>query len=163
MSQANAENSTVLPVTRRQIEAQIDLLIDALDTIDADPDAEPSLGFTEDFYNPTQVGPNFAANANAGDDREEEDEREPTEDSEPSLGWTDNSNQAAASFHGGAGYTSGDFEQGEGAVRKKRPRSKTGGYVFRGVGVLDGDGLPDPRECNKVRMPMARPKGRASR
>ncbi|MEO6382141.1 MAG: hypothetical protein ABI273_17590 [Lacunisphaera sp.] len=34
MSQANAEKSTVLHVTRRQVEAQIDLLIELLDTLD---------------------------------------------------------------------------------------------------------------------------------
>lgn len=162
MAQASSENTTTLLVTRQMIEAQIDLLIDALDQYDPDPDAEPSLGFTEDFYNPTQVGPNFTANANAGDDREEEDEREPSEDGEPSLGWTDNEKQGCAAWLGQS-PRGDDLEEGVGPVRKKRSRSKTGGYVFRGVGVLDGDGPPDPRECNKVRMPMARPRGRASR
>lgn len=149
-----------LPISREQIERHVDALIDLLDTLDADPDLEPSLGFTENPYNPTQIGTDYAANANAGDDREEEDEREPSEDGEPSLGWTDNPNQGCAAFYGNPFYGD-DAEDGVGAVRKKRPRSKTGGAVYRGTAVL---GLSEPpRNPRTFTLPTARPKRRAAR
>jgi len=93
MSQANAENSTVLPVTRRQVEAQITALIDLLDTLDADPDAEPSLGWTQSSGHYLETPADLLGNANAGDDREDDDEREPSEDSEASLGWRNEGSQ----------------------------------------------------------------------
>jgi len=149
-----------LPLTRRDIEQHVDALIDLLDILDADPDAEPSLGFTESHYNPDQDCPDYSANANAGDDREEEDEREPSEDGEPSLGWTDNLNQGCAAFHGNNFYGD-DAEDGVGPVRKKRPPSKTGGSVYRGTAVL---GLKEPpRNPRTFTLPMARPKRRAGR
>lgn len=174
---AVTSNTTTLPATRRQIEQHIDLLIDLLDTLD-DPDAEPSLGWPDSPYDPTQTGPDFCGNANAGDDREEADDLEPGEDSEASLGWTDNPNQASphwcgvAPLYGGVdleedhdgcepgedaepdvdaenslGWGTGDsqtgswsvvtdLEQGVGAVRKKRPKSRTGAKVCRGCAVL---------------------------
>lgn len=135
MSQANAENSTVLPVTRRQIEAHVDALIDLLDTLDADPDLEPSLGFTESHYNPTQIGTDYSANANAGDDREDEHNGAEPEEPEPSLGWTDNPNQGCAAFYGNSFYGD-DAEDGVGAVRKPRPASKTGGRIMIGAEVF---------------------------
>lgn len=135
MSQANAENSTVLPVTRRQVEAQIDALIDLLDTLDTDPDLEPSLGWTQASGHWLETPDQLLANENAGDDREEEDEREPHEDSEPSLGWTDNLNQASAAWQANHLGTV-DLEEGVGAVRKKRPASRTGGKVLCGCAVL---------------------------
>lgn len=125
-----------LPLTRRDIEQHVDALIDLLDHLDADPDAEPSLGFTESHYNPDQDRSDYSANTNAGDDREDEhDGAEPSEDGEPSLGWTDNENQASPHFHGN-GFYGTDAEDGVGPVRKKRPRSKTGGAVYRGCEVL---------------------------
>ncbi|HWM81646.1 MAG TPA: hypothetical protein VNQ56_06240 [Pseudolabrys sp.] len=87
MSQASAENTTNPPISRRDVERQIDALIDLLDHLDTDPDLEPSLGFTEHLFNLSQAGPDFAANANSGDDRELDDEREQPVDDEPSLGW----------------------------------------------------------------------------
>jgi len=92
MSQTEAENSTVLPVTRRQVEAQIDLLIDLLDSID-DPDLEPSLGWTAPSGHWLETPEDLLGNANAGDDREDDDEREPGEDSEASLGWRNEGSQ----------------------------------------------------------------------
>lgn len=138
MSQANAENSTVLPVTRRQVEAQITALIDLLDTLDADPDAEPSLGFSNGGYRPEdqmQEGYDFAMNANRGDDCEEEDEREPHEDGEASLGWTSTFNQTSPGWLANHLGTV-DLEDGAGPVRKKRPASKTGNRVLVGVEVF---------------------------
>ncbi|ACI93248.1 conserved hypothetical protein [Afipia carboxidovorans OM5] len=155
---ATATNTTPKRPSRRQVEKIISILVDHLDQFE-DPDAEPSLGFTEDFYNPTQVGPNFTADANAGDDREMDDsDLEPDVDDEPSLGWTDNSNQASAHFHGGSGYSSGDFEEGLGPVRKKRPRSKTGGAVYRGCRVL---GVPRKDEPKTQTVMRVRRKGAA--
>lgn len=204
MSQAEAENSTVLPVTRRQVEAQIDVLIDLLDTLDPDPDLEPDLaGYStgmdsregddpdlEDgadsepslgWQGPSgwlgestnQSTPDFCANADTGRDLEDEhcgaepdieegslgwpevvcqdganwnggyhgdkedehDGREPDVDAEPSLGWTDNPNQASAAWqanHLGAA----DLEDGVGAVRKPRPASKTGRRIMVGAEVF---------------------------
>jgi len=102
MSQANAENSTSAPITRRAVEQQIDALINLLDHLDPDPDLEPSLGFTDPqaWYGETQDGPSYAGNANAGDDREADDEREPPVDDEPSLGWLQ-----------GIGYTNEQLNQ----------------------------------------------------
>lgn len=153
-----------LPISREQIERHVDALIDLLDTLDGDPDAEPSLGFTDvqDRYGDTQDGPNFAANANGGDDREDEhDGREPAVDDEPSLGWTTETNQTKPAWHGSYMGTA-DLEDGVGAVHKRRPPTKTGGAVFRGCGVLAGNAPPDPRDCGRFTMPMARPKRRAA-
>ena len=58
-------------------------------------DTEPSLGWTDSPYHPTHAAPDFCANANHGDDREHEDEREPCEEGEASLGWRDNPTQAS--------------------------------------------------------------------
>lgn len=139
MSQAVAEDTTNLPVTRQVVEAQIDLLIDMLNTIDADPDLEPSLGFSNGGYRPEdqrQEGFGYAMNANAGDDCEDEhDGGEPDVDGECSLGWTDNPNQASPHWQANHLGTV-DLEQGMGAVRKKRPTSRTGGKVLRGCAVL---------------------------
>lgn len=163
MPQADSANTTTLPVTRQQIEAQVDALIDLLDTLDADPDLEPSLGWQTGNQSPEQHHQDaidFHGDANSGDDREDEDEREPPEDGEPSLGWTSQENQAAAYFHGN-GFHGTDNEDGTGPVRKKRPPSKTGGAVYRGTAVL---GLSEPpRNPRTVRMPMANPKRRAAR
>jgi len=75
---ATATHTTNPSITRRAVEQQIDALIDLLNTLDPDPDLEPSLAFTERLYNISQADPNYAANANAGDDREADDEREPS-------------------------------------------------------------------------------------
>ena len=93
MPQADATTSTTLPVTRQQIEAQVDALIDLLDTLDADPDAEPSLGWTASGGHYLETPEDLLGNANAGDDREDDDEREPGEDSEASLGWRNEGSQ----------------------------------------------------------------------
>lgn len=153
-----------LPISREQIERHVDVLIDLLDALDGDPDAEPSLGFTDvqDRYGETQDGTNFIANANCGDDREEEDEREPGVDDEPSLGWTTEINQTKPAWHANHLGTV-DLEEGVGAVHKRRPPTKTGGAIFRGCGVLAGNAPPDPRDCGRFTMPMARPKGGARR
>ena len=134
MSQANAENSTVLPVTRRQVEAQITALIDLLDTLDADPDAEPSLGWTQSSGHYLETPADLLGNANAGDDREDDDEREPDVDGEASLGWRNEGSQTGQ--WAGNPLVGTDLEDGVGPVRKKRPRSKTGGAVYRGCEVL---------------------------
>lgn len=158
---ADSANTTTLPVTRHQIERHVDALIDLLDTLDGDPDAEPSLGFTDvqDRYGETQDGQNFTAYANAGDDREEEDEREPAVDDEPSLGWTTETNQTKPAWHGNyMGIT--DLEDGVGAVRKQRPPTKTGGDVYRGCRVLGHPPAKPPRNPMVLRV---RPKGRAAR
>jgi hypothetical protein len=152
MSQADAENSTVLPVTRQAVEAQIDLLINLLDTLDGDADLEldtdlehagddePSLGWTAGFMPEfqRQEGRGFYMNANGGRDLEDEhdgaesgEDAEPDVDGEPSLGWTSHINQASAAWQANHLGTV-DLEQGVGAVRKKRPASKTGGNVCRG-------------------------------
>jgi len=56
-----------------------------------------------------------------------------------------------------------DLEDGVGAIHKRRPPTKTGGAIFRGCGVLSRATAPDPLDCGTFRLPMARPKGRASR
>jgi hypothetical protein len=78
-------------------------------------------------------------NADGGQDLEDEhDGAEPEDDSEPdvdgeaSLGWTSQINQASPHWPGNhLGCV--DLEQGVGAVRKKRPASKTGGRVMVGA------------------------------
>lgn len=150
-----------LPITREQIERHVDALIDLLDTLDGDPDLEPSLGFTDvqDRYGESQVGPDFAANANAGDDREADDEREPDVDDEQSLGWTTETNQTTPAWH--ANYLGTvDLEEGVGAIHKPRAASKTGGNVFRGCRVL---GHPPARSPRGPMVLQVRPKGRAAR
>jgi hypothetical protein len=82
---------------RRAAMDEIERLIAFLDATEPDPDAEPSLGWQTGNQSPehhSQAAPDFSADGNAGDDREEEDEREPPVDDEASLGWTDNPNQA---------------------------------------------------------------------
>jgi hypothetical protein len=135
MRKAKAKSNTTKPITRQAVEAQIDLLIDLLNAIDPDPDAEPSLGWTQASGHWLETPDHLLANANGGDDREEEDEREPSEDGEPSLGWTTHDNQTSAAFHANHLGTV-DMEEGVGAVRKKRPASKTGNNVYRGCEVL---------------------------
>jgi hypothetical protein len=129
---------TGLPITREQVEAQIESLIDLLDTLDGDRDAEPSLGWQTGNQSPehhSQAAIDFCGDANSGDDREEEDEREPHEDSEPSLGWTSQVNQTSPGWRANhLGMT--DLEEGVGAVRKKRPASRTGGKVCKGCEIL---------------------------
>jgi hypothetical protein len=102
-------------------------------------DSEPALGWTgASCYpeNQSQDGPNFCLNADAGRDLEDEhDGSEPDVDGEASLGWTDNPNQGSAAWQANHLGTV-DLEQGVGAVRKPRPKSKTGGKVLRGCAVL---------------------------
>ena len=139
MAQAGSENTTTLPVTRRQIEAQVDALIDLLDTLDADPDDEPSLGFSNGGFRPEdqpQERDAFQSYWDAGHDHEDEhDGAEPDVDGEASLGWTTQDNQATPHWRANHMGTV-DLEDGVGAVRKKRPVSKTGGKVLRGCAVL---------------------------
>lgn len=158
---ADSANTTTLPVTRRQIERHVDALIDLLDTLDGDPDAEPSLGFTDvqDRCGESQDGPNFIANANAGDDREDVDEREPGVDDEPSLGWTTEINQTKPAWQANHLGTV-DLEEGVGAVHKRRPPTKTGGDVYRGCRVLGHPPAKPPRNPMVLRV---RPKGMAGR
>jgi hypothetical protein len=160
MAQASSENTTPLPVTRQAVEAQIDALIDLLDTIDADPDDEPSLGYcSTSWEHAPQTGVDFTGNANAGDDREDEDECEPSEDGEASLGWLNEGPQTGQ--WSGNPLVGTDLEDGIGPVRKKRPRSKTGGAVYRGTAVL---GLSEPPQNPRTfALPMARPKRRAAK
>ena len=134
MAQASSENTTPLPVTRQAVEAQIDALIDLLDTIDADPDLEPSLGWQTGNQSPehhVQDAIDFTGNANAGDDREDEDEREPDFDGEASLGWRNEGSQTGQ--WAGNPLVGTDLEDGVGAVRKPRPASKTGGRIMIGA------------------------------
>lgn len=63
-----------LPISREQVEAQIDILIDLLNALDTDADLEPDL-------------------TDATTDREDDDEREPSEDGEASLGWRNEGSQ----------------------------------------------------------------------
>lgn len=139
MPKAKAKSTTPRPITRQAVEAQIDLLIDMLNQMDGDADMEPSLGFTTGGYMPElhkQAGPGFHMNANAGDDCEDEhDGGEPDVDAEPSLGWTDNPNQASAAWQANHLGTV-DLEDGVGAVRKPRPASKTGKRIMVGVEVF---------------------------
>ena len=126
-----------LPISREQIERHVDALIDLLDTLDADPDDEPSLGWQTGNQSPehhVQDAIDFTGNANAGDDREDEDEREPSEDGEASLGWCNEGSQTGQ--WAGNPLVGIDLEDGVGPVRKKRPASKTGGAVYRGCEVL---------------------------
>ncbi|ABE62813.1 hypothetical protein Nham_2015 [Nitrobacter hamburgensis X14] len=136
---AKAKSTTPKPIRRQVVEAQIDLLIDMLNTMDGDNDLEPSLGFSNGGFRPEdqpQEGFGFAMNANAGDDCEDEhDGAEPTEDGEASLGWTSTFNQASASWQANHLGTI-DLEEGVGAVRKNRPVSRTGGRVLVGVEVF---------------------------
>jgi hypothetical protein len=150
-SMADTINTTTLPATRRQIEQHIDSLIDLLDQIDGDSDIEPdpdledgsddepSLGWSAGFMPELQrqEGRGFYMNENRGQDLEDEhDGREPSEDPEPdvdaehSLGWGTGDSQT------GQWTIVTDLEGGAGAVRKKRPASKTGGKVYRGCAIL---------------------------
>lgn len=70
-------------IHRHKIERAIDVLIALLDAADGDPDLEPSLG-----YNP------YGSNDAEG----EHDGREPDEDGEPDLGWTENVMQGGPSW-----------------------------------------------------------------
>jgi len=73
----------------------------------------------------------FHGDMNAGDDREDEDEREPDVDSEASLGWSATTNQTLPAWQANnLGMI--DLEDGVGPVRKKRPASKTGNRVVVG-------------------------------
>ena len=95
-------------------------------------------------------------------DLEPAEDDEPDADGESSLGWTTEINQTKPAWQ--ANYMGMlDLEDGVGAVRKQRPPSLTGGAVFRGAGVLSGSAPPDPRDCGRFTLPMARPKGRAGR
>jgi hypothetical protein len=147
-----------LPTTRQDIERHIDALIDLLDSLDTDPDAEPSLGWTDAYWGPTnQAEPNFMANANGGDDREDEhDGAEPDVDAEPSLGWTDNATQAGPPWGGHPFFHGDDLEEGVGPVRKKRPPSKTGRNVYVGCRVL---GCPPKTKSSVPTKFRVRPKG----
>lgn len=135
---ANAKTSTPTPISRQVVEAQIDLLIDLLDQLD-DPDAEPSLGFSNGGYRPEdqpQEGLALHMNADSGHGLEDEhDGTEPPVDDEPSLGWTTTTNQTALAWH--ANHLGAvDLEDGLGPVRKKRPESRTGWRVMVGVEVF---------------------------
>ncbi len=95
-----------LPISRQAVEAQIDLLIDLLNTLDADPDCEPSLGWTSSLGHYLETPSDLMGNANCGDDREGDDsDYEPDTDAEPSLGWRgagcfpELDNQTGADFH----------------------------------------------------------------
>jgi hypothetical protein len=150
-SMADSIDTTNLPITRQVLEAQISLLIDLLDQIDGDSDIEPdpdledgsddepSLGWSAGFMPELQrqEGRGFYMNADGGHDLEDEhDGREPSEDPEPdvdaehSLGWGTGDSQT------GQWTIVTDLEGGAGAVRKKRPASKTGGKVYRGCAIL---------------------------
>jgi hypothetical protein len=139
MPQARLQADAIgLPVTRQAVEAQIDLLIDLLDSLDGDPDTEPSLGWLTGNQWPEghpQDAIDLHGDMNAGDDREDEDEREPPVDDEASLGWTSTTNQTAPAWQANhLGMT--DMEQGVGAVHKKRPASRTGNNVVWCAEVL---------------------------
>jgi len=97
---AKAKSSIPKPITRQVVEAQIDLLIDMLNDLDADSDMEPSLGWPDSPYQPAQAGYGFTANGNAGDDREHEDEREPDPYDEPTGGWANEGDQASPRWIG---------------------------------------------------------------
>jgi hypothetical protein len=137
---AKAKSTTAKPINRQAVEAQIDILIDMLNTMDGDTDLEPSLAFSTGGYRPEdqpQEGYGFAMNANRGIDLEDEhcgaepgEDAEPDVDSEHSLGWGTGDSQT------GLWSVVTDLEQGVGAVRKKRPASKTGGKVCRGSILL---------------------------
>lgn len=159
MRKATATNSTPKRPSRQQVEKLISILVDHLDQFD-DPDAEPSLGWQTGNQSPehhVQDAIDFTGNANAGDDREEEDEREPDFDGEASLGWLNEGPQTGQ--WAGNPLVGTDLEDGVGPVRKKRPRSKTGGAVYRGTAVL---GLSEPPQNPRTfALPVPRPKRRA--
>jgi hypothetical protein len=137
MVKATANSTTRKRISRQQVEKLISILVDHLDQFD-DPDMEPSLGYcSTSWEHAPQTGVDFTGNANHGDDREEEDEREPPEDGEASLGWTDNPNQASPHWSMVAPGIGGiDLEDGVGPVRKKRPASRTGRRVMLGADVF---------------------------
>lgn len=71
--------------TRRDVAAEVERMIDFLDSLDPDPDLEPYLSGMDLW----------------GDDREaEHDGREPDEDGEPDLGWTESVMQGGPSWRG---------------------------------------------------------------
>lgn len=137
MRKATANSTTRKRISRQQVEKLISILVDHLDQFD-DPDLEPSLGYcSTSWEHAPQTGDDFTGNVNAGDDREDDDEREPHEDNEPSLGWTSQINQSSPGWQANPPLAAGnDLEDGIGPVRKKRPMSKTGNRVYRGVEVL---------------------------
>lgn len=154
MPQAHLQADAIgLPTNRRQIEQQIAALIDLLDTLDGDTDleetddledtadSEPSLGFSTGGHFPEfqrQEGRALHMNANGGDDCEDEhDGAEPSEDAEPDvddeypLGWGTGVVQEGKTWR-----CVKDLEQGVGAVRKKRPPSRTGNRAVAGAEVF---------------------------
>lgn len=133
MRKATATNTTSKRISRQQVEKLISILVDHLDQFD-DPDAEPSLGWTASGGHYLETPEDLIGNANAGDDREDDDEREPDVDGEASLGWLNEGPQTG--LWAGNPLVGTDLEDGVGPVRKKRPRSKTGGAVYRGCEVL---------------------------
>lgn len=149
---AKPKPSTTRPISRQVVEAQIDLLIDMLNSFDDDTDLEPSLGFSNGGFRPedqAQEGFGFAINANRGDDCEDEhDGAEPDVDGEASLGWTSTVNQTSASWQANHLGTV-DLEDGVGAVRKPRPASKTGGKVVQGRTLLP---TISAKECERVAL-----------
>lgn len=79
------------PAERRKVEDEIERLIGLLDTTDANPDDEPSLGW------PNALGPQqFGSTSGAlNDDREDDgDDLEPDDDNERSFGWENEGSQA---------------------------------------------------------------------
>lgn len=136
---------------RRAARDEIERLISFLDSTSADADDEddvrepseddePSLGFSSGGYLPEiqwQEGRAFHMNADGGTDLEDEhcgaepeDDSEPDVDGEYSLGWGTGDSQT------GQWSIVTDLEEGVGAVRKKRPASKTGGRVLVGIEVF---------------------------
>lgn len=75
---------------RKTIEEMIELLLEALDNLDADPDLEESLGWgVEQGFGPHQAGAYISQHAEFCDlEGDEHDGREPDVDDEPWLGWT---------------------------------------------------------------------------
>lgn len=79
------------PAERRKVEDEIERLIGLLDTTDANPDDEPSLGWPN-AMGPQQFG---STPGRLDDDREDDgDDLEPDEDGEFSLGWENGGSQA---------------------------------------------------------------------
>jgi hypothetical protein len=110
--------------------------MEMLNDLDGDSDAEPSLGWTASGGHYLETPEDLIGNANAGDDREHEDEREPPVDDEPSLGWTHTTNQTSTDWTANHVWGATDLEDGVGPVRKKRPASKIGNHVVYCAEVL---------------------------
>jgi hypothetical protein len=155
MAQASTENTTPLLVTRQAVEAQIDALIDLLDTIDADPDAEPSLGWQGPSgylgESTNQGAADFWGSRN--DCEDEHDGGEPDVE-EGSLGWTETVNQDGVNWHGGY---HGDLEDEHDGREPDDDKERWLGWANEGAQTFGAEGIYPDCEGTSPEWPAEHP------